>query len=259
MSKVMAIAQVVGKELYRRKDFYVLFILTALITLVLGSVNFFNEDHVVRYLKEVCLLLIWVSSLAMAVMTAARQIPAELESKTLFPLLAKPVSRAQVLLGKYLGCWVASGVALVVFYVFFGAISASREHELPFVGYVQAVWMHWMFLGLVIAMTLAGSLVFAAPSSNATIVLIVTVGILFVGQHLYKVAMQTGGFGGWVAMLVYYGIPHLEFYDLRSVVIHNWPARDWVAIVLATVYGAVYSAFFLLGGWWLFLRKVLTQ
>ena len=47
---VLAIAGVVIKELYRRKDFYVLFILTALITLTLGSVNFFGEAKVARYL-----------------------------------------------------------------------------------------------------------------------------------------------------------------------------------------------------------------
>src|SRR6478672_5622238 len=71
-----AVAGLVIKELFRRKDFYALFILTALITLILGSVNFFNEAHVVRYLKELCLFLIWVSSLVIAITTAARQIPA---------------------------------------------------------------------------------------------------------------------------------------------------------------------------------------
>src|SRR6266404_5614971 len=58
-----AIATLVVKELFRRKDFYALFILTALITLILGSVNFFNEGNIVRYLKEICLFLIWTASL----------------------------------------------------------------------------------------------------------------------------------------------------------------------------------------------------
>src|SRR5438477_6830605 len=106
-NNIQAIAGVVIRELYRRKDFYVLFVLTALITLVLGSVNFFNEDKIVRYLKEICLFLIWVSSLVIAITTAARQIPAERENRTLFPLLAKPLTRSQLLLGKFLGCWMA--------------------------------------------------------------------------------------------------------------------------------------------------------
>src|SRR6266581_4858728 len=85
---IQAIAGVVFKELYRRKDFYVLFILTALITISMGSVNFFGEANTARYLKEICLLLIWIASLIIAVTTTARQIPAERESRTIFPLLA---------------------------------------------------------------------------------------------------------------------------------------------------------------------------
>src|ERR1051325_6308575 len=94
-NNVLAIAGVVLKELYRRKDFYVLFVLTALITLVMGSVNFFNQENIVRYLKEICLFLIWASSLVITITTTARQIPAERENRTLFPLLAKPVTRHQ--------------------------------------------------------------------------------------------------------------------------------------------------------------------
>ncbi|HMJ65031.1 MAG TPA: hypothetical protein VK615_06745, partial [Candidatus Binatia bacterium] len=73
LNNVSAIAGVVIKELYRRKDFYVLFVLTAVITLVMGSATFFNEAKIVRYVKELCLLLIWISSLVIAITTAARQ------------------------------------------------------------------------------------------------------------------------------------------------------------------------------------------
>src|SRR5499426_1343598 len=102
-TNIRAVAGVTVKELCRRKDFYVLFVLTALITLVMGSVNIFNQEGIVRYLKEICLFLIWASSLVIAVTTTARQIPAEREQRTLFPLLAKPVTRSQVVCGKYLG------------------------------------------------------------------------------------------------------------------------------------------------------------
>src|SRR5580698_1212254 len=115
MNNVLAVAGVVIKEMYRRKDFYVLFVMTALITIILGSVRFFNDDRIVRYLKDACLLLIWISSLVIAITTAARQIPAERESRTIFPLLAKPIGRAQLIVGKFFGCWLACGLALVVF------------------------------------------------------------------------------------------------------------------------------------------------
>src|SRR5882724_10377951 len=52
MKNIFAVSSIVIKELCRRKDFYVLFILTVLIFLVMGSVNVFNDHNVIRYLKE---------------------------------------------------------------------------------------------------------------------------------------------------------------------------------------------------------------
>ena len=94
MNIAFAIAGVVWKEMYRRKDFYVLFILTALLTVLTGAATFFNDAKIVGVLKEVCLNLIWVSSLIIALTAAARQIPAERESRTIFPLLE--IGRAHV-------------------------------------------------------------------------------------------------------------------------------------------------------------------
>src|SRR2546426_5881369 len=181
MRTVLALSGIVIKELYRRKDFYVLFVLTGVITLLMGSVNFFNDEKIVRYLKEICLLLIWISALVVAIATTARQIPAERENRTIFPLLAKPVTRGQVILGKFVGCWLACGLALVVFYLFFGVVSGSRENHWPMLQYIQALWLQWIMLAIVIALVLFGSVVFTAPSSNATICFILVVGILLLG------------------------------------------------------------------------------
>src|SRR3954454_13376686 len=190
MNNIFAIASVVLKEMYRRKDFYVLFVLTALLTLVMGSVNIFNDNKVVRYLKEICLLLIWVSSLVIAITTAARQIPAERESRTIFPLLAKPVTRNHLVLGKFLGCWYASGLCLAVFYVFFALISGAREHAWPVLNYFQCFTLHWFMLGVVTALSLLGSIVFAAPSSTNTITFVIVATILLLARHLNKVALS---------------------------------------------------------------------
>ncbi|MDE3068081.1 MAG: ABC transporter permease subunit, partial [Verrucomicrobiota bacterium] len=184
MNTIWALSGVVIKELYRRKDFYVLFVLTALITIAAGSVEFFKDPHIVFYIKDLCLLLIWISALLVTLATAARQIPAERENRTIFPLLAKPVTRRQIILGKFLGCWLASGIALVVFYVFFAIVTGSREQSWPVLDYVQALLLQWIMLGIVTAMTLLGSVVFAAPSSTVTILFIIVAGILFLGRHL---------------------------------------------------------------------------
>src|ERR1035437_1554462 len=131
MKTILAIARVVIKELYRRKDFYVLFVLTAVITLLLGSVSFFHNTRSYRDVKDVALLLMWISALVIAIATTARQIPAERENRTIFPLLAKPVTRWQVILGKFAGCWLAWGVAIIDPFLFFVGVTGKRERPWP--------------------------------------------------------------------------------------------------------------------------------
>ncbi|HTB83507.1 MAG TPA: ABC transporter permease subunit [Candidatus Sulfotelmatobacter sp.] len=258
MKNIFAVAGVVIKELYRRKDFYVLFIVTVLICLVMASVNVFNDAKVARYLKEICLLLVWMSSLVIAVTTTARQIPAEKENRTLLPLLAKPISRPELIFGKFFGCWFACGLTLLVFYVFFGMLSATKEHEWPLLDYLQAAVMHWFLLGIIVAMSLLGSLVFAAPSSNSTICFVIIGGILFVGRHLDQVAASMHEPLRTVVNTLYYIVPHMEFYDLRDLIIHNWPVLEWKYILLALLYAAAYMLVFLTGACLVFRRKAVN-
>jgi ABC-type transport system involved in multi-copper enzyme maturation permease subunit len=258
MRNIFAVAGVVMKELYRRKDFYVLFIVTILICLMMAMVNVFHDANIVRYLKEICLDLIWLCSLVIAVTTTARQIPAERENRTLLPLLAKPLTRVELLLGKFLGCWLACGLALLCFYLFFGALAASREHHWPVLNYLQAGVMHWFMLGIVVALSLLGSLVFAAPSSNATIMFVVIGGILFVGRNLDRVALTLAEPVRTIVNCLYFAIPHLEFYDMRDLVVHNWPLIAWKYITLALVYGAFYMALFLIAACLVFRRKAVN-
>jgi ABC-type transport system involved in multi-copper enzyme maturation permease subunit len=259
MNTVMALAGIVIKELYRRKDFYVVFVLTAVMTLLLGSVNFFHDDKIVRYLKDVCLLLIWVSALVIAIVTSARQLPMERESRTIFPLLAKPVTRAQVIVGKFFGCWFAVGLGLLVFYFFFAVLAGSRDHRWPLAEYIQALWLQWSMLAMVIAGVLLGSLVFAAPSSNSTISFVVVAGILLLGRHLNQVALQQPEPLKTLVYVLYFVIPHLEWYDIRDRVSFDQALVPWADCGLATLYAAVYVAFLLFAAWLVFRRKPLNQ
>lgn len=258
MNVISALAGVVIKELYRRKDFYVLFVLTAVITLLMASVNFFQDVKVVRYLKDICLLLIWISALVIAIGTTARQIPAERENRTIFPLLAKPVTRWQVVLGKFAGCWLACGMALFVFYLFFAVVSGSRESQWPVQQYLQAFWMQWAMLAVVVSMALLGSVVFAAPSSNATICFITVFGILLLGSHLNSVAVQQTEPVRSIVYLIYFVIPHLEWFDIRDLVVNSQPVIAWTDCALATLYAAIYTLMFLVASWAVFRRKGLN-
>jgi len=256
MKNIFAVASVVLKELYRRKDFYVLFILTVLVCLIMASVNIFNDKQIVRYLKELCLLLIWISSLVIAITTTARQIPAEREQRTLLPLLAKPLTRTQLIFGKFLGCWLACGLVLICFYTFFGALAASRDHAWPLLNYFQAAFLHWILLGVVVAMTLLGSLVFAAPSSNSTICFVVVATILTVGRYLDAVALAQPEPIRSIIYTVYFAIPHLEIpFEMRNLIVHDWPLIGWNFVALDALYLLAYAMAFLIAACLVFRRK----
>jgi len=191
-------------------------------------------------------------------MTLGTARTAEREARTIFPLLAKPVSRAQVVAGKFLGCWLATGVALVVFYFFFAIITGSHEHIWPWLMYLQAAWLQWCMLAIVIGLVLLGSIYFAAPSSTSTISFIVIVGILGIGSHLKVVALQQPEPMQFILTVIYFVMPHLEWFDLRDFVVYDQTLVSWAALTLATGYAAVWTGVFLLLAWFGFSRKNLT-
>lgn len=258
MTKIGALATIVIKELYRRKDFYVMFVLTAVLTLAALSVNFFDDKKIIRYVKDLCLLLIWLATLLIAIVTTARQLPAERENRTIFPLLAKPVSRGQIIVGKFLGCWLATGLTLLVFYGFFVLVTSLREPHLQWLAYAKAMLLHWMMLAIVIALTLLGSVVFSAVSANATICLIAVFGILFVGEHLAKLAMRQAEPMRTVTYAAFYCIPHIELFDVRRQVVNDQAMPGMVDCGLASLYAAAYTAALLYAAWLIFRRKSLS-
>jgi len=57
---------------------------------------------------------------------------------------------------------------------------------------------------------------------------------------------------------MYFLIPHLEWYDVRDLIIYDHNPVAWLDCVLAFSYAAVYSALFLFATWLVFRRKALN-
>ena len=126
------------------------------------------------------------------------------------------------------------------------------------VNYVQALWLHWVLLGVVTAMVLLGSVVFTAPSSNTTISFIGVLGILFLGAELHKVALRQTEPAQTLLSIIYFVIPHMEWNDIRQRVIYDQPPIAWTDCGLATLYAGAYTVLFLYLAWLIFRRKTLT-
>jgi hypothetical protein len=63
---------------------------------------------------------------------------------------------------------------------------------------------------------------------------------------------------GTIVYAIYYLIPHLEWYDLRELVVHDWGPINWLPWLGATLYGLLYSGFLLAATWLAFRRRSLT-
>jgi hypothetical protein len=60
-----------------------------------------------------------------------------------------------------------------------------------------------------------------------------------------------------VVSALYFVLPHLEFYDARDLVIHNFGLVRWGFWALALVYAVVWMALFLTSACWLFRRRAI--
>ncbi len=137
-------------------------------------------------------------------------------------------------------------------------MSASQEHQWPVLLELQALWLQWVFLAIVIALVLLGSLLISAPSSNATLCLLLVVGVLLMGRYLGNIALEYREPLRSTIYSLYFLLPHLDWMDVRQEVVKNQGLIDWADFVLTTIYGGLYTAMFLFAAWLSFRRKALN-
>jgi ABC-type transport system involved in multi-copper enzyme maturation permease subunit len=249
-----ALARLSVLELYRRKDLIVVFLLSAVILLPLAFFAPFGMTGASRYLNELGLLLVWLFSIVIGLGVSVRLFPPEFESRTIYPLLAKPVARETVLFGKYLGALAASVSALACFYLAYMLLIGVRQGVWCPLILAQAFVLHACFLVMITALGLLGSLVMTT-SANLTLCGLATVGMLTFGQRLPALIEAQPAPGRWVLQAIHWIGPHFEFFDLRQRVVHDWPPVGWGVLAGVTVYAVCYAAACLGLAGWVFRRK----
>ena len=239
--QLKALAGLSVLELYRRKDLIVVFVLSAVILLPLSFFSPFGISGASRYVNELALLLVWLFSVVIGLGVSVRLFPPEFESRTIYPMLAKPVARGTILTGKYLGALAASVSALAVFYLAYGVLVGVRQGVWFPVILLQAFVLHVGFLVIVTALGLTGSL-FLTPSANLSLCGLLIVGMLFFGERLPALAAAQPVPGKWVLTLIHWIGPHMEFFDLRQRVVHAWPSIGWGVCALVCAYAVAYAS-----------------
>lgn len=255
MERLLGIAQVTILESVRRKDPYVVLILGFAIVLGAALFNQFGIEGLEKFVKDVALTVTNILCIVICVVAAARQLPVEIANRTLHPLLAKPVSRTTVFLGKYVGVGLMSSAVVVLFWVelqvlfmIFGIHSGAI--------FFQALFVRILSMWLIAAVVMALSL-FLTHGANVTVSLLLCLAMSTFANTILAVHSELRGASRWLAEGLYWVVPHLELFDLSKKVIHDWPSIPSGALAALTAYAVVYSAIFIGIGSWRFRRIAL--
>jgi len=171
---------------------------------------------------------------------AARQFPEELENRTIYPLMARPVRRADVLVGKWMACSVA-GMTLYAGMVLAVLALAPRMEFYDGWTYLQAIVLQGFVLATVAAWSMALSL--GLPKGPA---ILVSVFLVFVVGPLIRLG-GVGGLGRWVPDLTKLNLT-LRYTDG----IGPLPALDWVLLATGAL---IWMGLGLMAGIFLLERK----
>jgi ABC-type Na+ efflux pump permease subunit len=129
LQRVGALAHNTLLELIRLKVFYFLLLFAFL---VIGSSIFtvkFSFQNPIQILKDVGLGAMSIFSWLLGLLCTANLIPKDLEDRTLYTILAKPVPRFEYILGKLLGVFGMLTIAVGLMSVLFAGVLALREQQ----------------------------------------------------------------------------------------------------------------------------------
>ena len=124
--RTFAIASVTWTELVRLKVFYFLIIFALLI---IGNSFFlarFTFEEEFQMLKDIALGAMSIFSSLLAILATATLLPKDIEDRTIYTILAKPVSRSEYLEGKTLGVFLLLGLAVLLMGSLFAVVILLR-------------------------------------------------------------------------------------------------------------------------------------
>jgi Cu-processing system permease protein len=227
-------------------------LLMMLAGVVVGQISIGIEESVIVSLG---LSAISVIGLLISVFIGVALVSKEMEKRTLYALLAKPVRRWEFLLGKFGGlvltlavntAAMAAGLFLVMLYL---KHSLQREDAVVLV----AVYFIWLKLALIVALALMFSC-FTTP----LLAILFTAGLYIVGLYVQELrnlpvdvmSPAMAAFTKWLSYL----LPNFENFNVMAMAAHGRTVPGTL-VLQNTLYAVIYCAIVLTGAAAVFSRK----
>lgn len=245
LSKIYWIAKSVLIEAVRRKEIYAIVLISVLIIGAVMSVDFFNLEGIEKFYREIALQVMSTATALTVIVLSARQLPREFETRTIYPLLAKPVSRFQFLFGKLLGVMLAAIFCFAIFMTIYILGVIYLKGEVPVGLFVQYLWLQIMMLLVISTMSFWLSLKLNLDAA-ITISSLLYVTASVISTLTTMIYDSIGPIQQWVIKLIIYVLPQLSLFDLSEKTIHadQWGPVSAKTLTMVTGYGLVYTVIF---------------
>jgi len=261
LQRVFAIAWNTYRETVRDKILYnlILFALIMILSsIMLGRLTLGNEDRVIL---DLGLASISIFGMLIAIFIGIGLVHKELDKRTVYALVAKPVHRHELILGKYAGLLFTLAVNLAV-------MTAGLELALLYTGRIglgghlrvlPAVFLIFLSLALTTALALLFS-TFSTPALSAVFTFFLWV-IGHFGKDLQHFGELTKSAAvGRLCQALYYILPNLANFSLidnRSIIGSAGYSKpiDFVAVAGSTLYSILYCAAILSLSIAIFMRR----
>jgi ABC-type transport system involved in multi-copper enzyme maturation permease subunit len=217
--------------------------------IALGDLSVMEHDKII---SDIGLAAINLIGIIIAIFVGTGLVSKEIERRTIYTIMARPIHRVQFLLGKYLGLVVTLAVNVGIMLAVY--LATLWFGQVPILSAVfQAVQLMLVEMLLITAVALMFS-----TFSTATLSAILTIGVYVVGhltEDLKAIAekSESGTIKGLMTVL-YYIFPNLEMLNIKG------QAASGVSVSIAfqsmvTVYGLLYATLLLVGACLIFHRR----
>lgn len=255
LNRVFAVAANTFRETVRERVLYNLVFFAILMTLsgfLLGELSIRQDEKII---KDIGLAAMDIFGALIAIFIGVGLVSKEIDRRSLYPLLAKPLSRTEFFLGKFAGL----GLTLLVNVgIMWAGLSLSlRLASHGWGGLLVLKGVYALYLGLLLVVALA---LFFSTLTSSAMAAVTTVAVVVAGRFsdvVRNMREVVPGTPGWLVTAIYYVLPNFRNFDFKNRVAYGDPvtAADLAAV---TVYAAVYVAFLLGLGLWAFRRRDLN-
>lgn len=258
MKNIWLIARTVLTEAVRRKEIYVIVILSVILIAAVMTVDFFKIEGLTKFYREIALKIMSISTAITCIILSARQLPREFSNRTIYPLLAKPVSRVSYILGKLTGVMLSAVFCFALFMTIFVLGTLYLGAPIHWTLFLQFIYLQMIQMLILATLSFWLSLLFNLDAA-------ITTGILFYGTSsvltsaglfLYDFSDR---FGQIALTIMNYVLPQLTLFDLSAKNIHAevWTPLPFGVLIQLTLYGLFFSGLYWSFAYFCFRRKPL--